>query len=116
MHLKNFSMIENPSGWGLTPAYDLLNVAVVFPEDKEELALTLAGKKKKLKREYFVQLGEGIGLTTKQINRGFNRLLKYKPKAFSWIDQSFLSQDMKTAYKELLSERYGKLELGDKLQ
>lgn len=116
MHLKNFSMIENPSGWGLTPAYDLLNVAVVFPEDKEELALTLAGKKKKLKREYFVQLGEGIGLTTKQINRGFNRLLKYKPKAFSWIDRSFLSQDMKTAYKQLLSERYGKLELGDKLQ
>jgi hypothetical protein len=58
----------------------------------------------------------GMGLTTKQINRGFNRLLKYKPKAFSWIDQSFLSQDMKTAYKELLSERYGKLELGDKLQ
>jgi len=111
MHLKNFSMIENPSGWGLTPAYDLLNVAVVFPEDKEELALTLAGKKKKLKREYFVQLGEGIGLTTKQINRGFNRLLKYKPKAFSWIDQSFLSQDMKTAYKELLSERYGRLEV-----
>jgi serine/threonine-protein kinase HipA len=116
MHLKNFSMIENPSGWGLTPAYDLLNVAVVFPVDKEELALTLAGKKKKLKREYFVQLGEGIGLTTKQINRGFNRLLKYKPKAFSWIDRSFLSQDMKTAYKQLLSERYGKLELGDKLQ
>jgi len=111
MHLKNFSMIENPSGWGLAPAYDLLNVAVVFPEDKEELALTLAGKKKKLKREHFVQLGEGIGLTSKQINSGFNRLQKNKPKAFSWIDQSFLSQDMKTAYKEVLSERYGRLEV-----
>ena len=111
MHLKNFSMIENPSGWGLAPAYDLLNIAVVFPEDKEELALTLAGKKKKLKREHFVQLGEGIGLTSKQINSGFNRLQKNKPKAFSWIDQSFLSQDMKTAYKEVLSERYGRLEV-----
>jgi serine/threonine-protein kinase HipA len=111
MHLKNFSMIENPSGWGLAPAYDLLNVAVVFPEDKEELALTLAGKKKKLTRELFVQLGEGIGLTSKQISRGFNRLQKNKPKAFSWIDKSFLSQDMKTAYKEVLSERYGRLEV-----
>jgi serine/threonine-protein kinase HipA len=111
MHLKNFSMIENPSGWGLAPAYDLLNVAVVFPEDKEELALTLAGKKKKLKREHFVQLGEGIGLTSKQINGGFNRLQKNKPKAFSWIDQSFLSEDMKTAYKEVLSERYDRLEV-----
>ncbi len=37
--------------WGignslLCPAYDLLNVAVVNPEDDEELALTLAGKRR----------------------------------------------------------------------
>ncbi len=46
MHLKNFSMMENPSGWGLAPAYDLLNVSILIPEDSEELALTLAGKRK----------------------------------------------------------------------
>ena len=44
MHLKNFSMIESPSGWVLAPAYDLLNVAIVLPKDSEELALTLDGK------------------------------------------------------------------------
>lgn len=109
MHLKNFSMVENPSGWGLAPAYDLLNVAIVFPEDKEELALTLAGKKKKLKREHFEQLGEGLGLTPKQIKGTFNRILKNKSKAFSWIDQSFLSEDMKLAYIEILEKRYEKL-------
>ncbi len=111
MHLKNFSMVENPSGWGLAPAYDLLNVAIVFPEDKEEIALTLMGKKKKLKREQFEQLGERLGLTPKQIRGTFNRIIKNKPKVFSWIDQSFLSEDMKAAYKEVFSERYGKLEL-----
>lgn len=111
MHLKNFSMVENPSGWGLAPAYDLLNVAIVFPEDKEEIALTLMGKKKKLKREQFEQLGERLGLTPKQIRGTFNRIIKNKPKAFSWIDQSFLSEDMKAAYKEVFSERYGKLQL-----
>ncbi|MDZ7606945.1 MAG: HipA domain-containing protein [Cyclobacteriaceae bacterium] len=63
MHLKNFSMIESPSGWVLAPAYDLLNVAIVLPEDKEELALTLAGKRSKLKRDHFEQLGGGLGLT-----------------------------------------------------
>lgn len=110
MHLKNFSMIETPSGWGLAPAYDLLNVAIVFPEDKEELALTLRGKKKKLEREHFEQLGEGMGLTSKQIKGTFNRMLKNKSKAFSWIDQSFLSRDMKAAYKEVMAERYKKLE------
>lgn len=61
--MKSFSMIDNPSGWVLSPAYDLLNVAIVLPEDSEELALTLAGMKKKLKREHFEQLGEGLGMT-----------------------------------------------------
>jgi len=103
-------MMENPSGWGLAPAYDLLNVAIVFPEDQEELALTLAGKKKKLKREHFEQLGEGLGLSPKQIRGTFNRVLKNKPKAFSLIDQSVLSENMKTAYREILSQRYGRLE------
>ena len=61
MHLKNFSMIESPSGWVLSPAYDLLNVSIELPEDTEELALTLDGKKKKLKREHFEKFGEGLG-------------------------------------------------------
>lgn len=111
MHLKNFSMIEGSSGWGLAPAYDLLSVAIIFPEDTEELALTIVGKKKRLKREHFEELGKGLGLTPKQINGSFNRMLKNKSKAFSWIDQSFLSEDMKMAYRTLLEERYIRLGL-----
>jgi serine/threonine-protein kinase HipA len=109
MHLKNFSMIETPAGWGLTPAYDLLNVAIVFPEDEEELALTLTGKKKKLKREHFEQLASGLGLTPKQIKRAFNRILKNKTKAFEWIDRSLLSDTMKTSYKQIIEERFKRL-------
>jgi serine/threonine-protein kinase HipA len=111
MHLKNFSMIESPSGWVLSPAYDLLNVAIVFPEDSEELALTLVGKKKNLKREHFEQLGEELALTPKQIKGAFNRMIKNKSRAFDWIDRSFLSDKMKTAYKELLEGRYKQLGL-----
>lgn len=111
MHLKNFSMIETPAGWGLAPAYDLLNVAIVFPEDKEELALNLRGKKKKLKREHFEQLGEGLGLSPKQIKGTFKRMLKNQSKASHWIDQSFLSMEMKVAYKEVMAVRCEKLEL-----
>ncbi len=94
MHLKNFSMIEGPSGWVLSPAYDLLNVAIIFPEDSEELALTLVGKKKKLKREHFEQLGNELGLTPKQIKGSFNRMMKNKSIAIDWIDRSFLSENM----------------------
>ena len=109
MHLKNFSMVENHSGWGLSPAYDLLNVAIIFPEDKEELALTLMGKKKKLQREHFEQLGKSLDLTPKQIRGTFNRMLKNKSKALNCIDQSFLTENMKAAYKKVLFERYAKL-------
>lgn len=111
MHLKNFSMIKSLSGWVLAPAYDLLNVSIVNPDDDEELALTLAGKKKKLKREHFAQLGIGLGLTEKQIQRVFKRMEKNKPKAIGWIDRSFLSDEMKVSYKEVLEEKYRQLGL-----
>ena len=94
MHLKNFSMIESPSGWVLSPAYDLLNVTILNPDDDEELALTLEGKKKKLKYEHFTQLGEGLGLTSKQIGGAFKRFIKNKPKVVEWINKSFLSKEM----------------------
>lgn len=111
MHLKNFSMIEGPSGWVLSPAYDLLNVSIELPEDTEELALTLDGKKKKLKREHFEKFGEGLGLTRVQIIRAFNRMVSNKPKATIWIDNSFLSNTTKAAYHKVIKQRYTQLEL-----
>jgi len=109
MHLKNFSMIESPSGWILAPAYDLLNVAIVLPEDTEELALTLSGKKKKLKRVHFEQLGRSLELTDKQIQGVFNRIIKYKPRAVKWIEKSFLSDIKKETYLNILGTRYEQL-------
>jgi serine/threonine-protein kinase HipA len=111
MHLKNFSMIESPSGWVFAPAYDLLNVAIIFPEDSEELALTLVGKKKKLKQEHFDQLGKSLGLTDKQIVSAFSRMVKNKSQAMKWINRSFLSDTMKSAYLELMEARYNQLGL-----
>ncbi len=106
MHLKNFSMIHIADTWTLAPAYDLLNVAIVNPEDTEELALTLEGKKNKLKWEHFERLGRNLGLNDKQINGVIKRFDKNKSKAIKWIDNSFLSLEYKQKYKTLLEERY----------
>jgi len=62
MHLKNFSMIMTNDSWKLAPAYDLLNVLIVLPEDTEELALTLGGKQKKLTKAYFDSYRLNLGL------------------------------------------------------
>lgn len=106
MHLKNFSMIYSGKIWTLAPAYDLLNVAIVNPDDTEELALTLEGKKKKLKWEHFERLGINLGLNTKQIKGIAKRFQKNKPIAIQWINNSFLSDEFKERYKTLLEERY----------
>lgn len=111
MHLKNFSMIESQSGWVLAPAYDLLNVSIINPDDTEELALRLDGKKKKLKRNDFELLGKELGLTNKQIQGVFRRMAKNKPKALEWISKSFLSDKMKEAYKNVLETRCNQLEI-----
>ncbi len=41
MHLKNFSLYRPSEKYQLSPAYDLLNVAIATPKDKEEFALPL---------------------------------------------------------------------------
>jgi serine/threonine-protein kinase HipA len=113
MHLKNFSMIYFGETWTLAPAYDLLNVAIVNPDDTEELALTLEGKKKKLKWEHFERLGINLGLNAKQIKGVAKRYLKNKPIAIQWIDTSFLSDEFKEKYKMLLEARYHTLFHGE---
>ena len=111
MHLKNFSLIESTSGWILAPAYDLLNVAILFPEDKEELALTMGGKKNKLKRQQFEDFGTGLGLTEMQINGAFKRMQKNKKAAIMCLEESFLSDKMKKAYVRLFEKRYNQIRL-----
>lgn len=109
MHLKNFSMIQSNAGWLLAPAYDLLNVTIVNPDDTEELALTLEGKKRKLGKAHFVRFAEGMGLNAKQIEGVFKRFLKKRSVAMKWIENSFLSDEFKAAYENLLNERYSRL-------
>ncbi len=109
MHLKNFSMIRSVSGWLLSPTYDLLNVAIVNPDDKEELALTLQGKKRNLNRVHFETFGKWLGLTDKQIQGVFLRFYDKKEGAAKWINSSFLSREMREKYNALLDERYGRI-------
>ncbi|HEX9514273.1 MAG TPA: HipA domain-containing protein [Puia sp.] len=109
MHLKNFSMIVKNGSWVIAPAYDLLNVSIVNPDDKEELALTLDAKKSKLTRTLFAQFGQKLGLTDRQINGSFRRMERNHDLTINWVDQSFLSEGYRQQYKELLEIRYQRL-------
>lgn len=110
MHLKNFSMYSPiPNNYQLAPAYDLLNTLLVMPSDKEELALTLNAKKKKIKLQDFVSAMTNSGLESKVIQNMFQRFRSAEEKWYDWIERSFLPQEMKTAYIQLIKERTARL-------
>ena len=109
MHLKNFSMIQSNVGWTLAPSYDLLNVKIANSDDQEELALTMAGRKRKFSKKDFLDYGSELGLTERQIIRVFIRFEKKMPKAFDLVKRSFLSAKMQEEYGDLMNERYHRL-------
>ena len=110
MHLKNFSLYApNETDYILTPAYDLLNTLLVIPEDTEELALTLNGKKSRLTRHDFEQAMLGSGLNEKVISNIFHRFKRIIPQWESCIRSSFLPTNLQDTYWALIQQRMAQL-------
>lgn len=103
MHLKNYSLYAPTAGeYQLTPAYDLLLTALVIPEDTEELALTLCGKKRKFTQQHFREAMTVSGLDERICENIFARIL---PEWEACIRKSFLPQEMQEKYINLIGER-----------
>ena len=113
MHLKNFSLIETAERSGkyvLSPAYDLLPVNVIMPEDVEQTALALNGKKQNIRRRDFLVFAEGCGITRQSAEKMMRKLLSLKPKFLAMCGESLLPEDMKRRFAGLIEERCGTLE------
>jgi serine/threonine-protein kinase HipA len=109
MHLKNFSLYRPSKDYQLTPAYDLLNVAIANPNDKEELALPLSGRKAKLRLDNFLNAAKIMGLEENVVMRLITGLHKAFPKWLTIISNSFLSEEMKEKYEILIVSRLERL-------
>ena len=110
MHLKNFSLLEQPGlGMVLSPAYDLLNTVLVNPADDEEMALSLNGKKKKLKKRDFVAAMNTLKLDEKQQENIFTKMETAKSKWMHQIEISFMSDNFKNQYKQIVTERFERI-------
>lgn len=110
MHLKNFSLYRPSENYQLTPAYDLLNVAIANPKDKEELALPLSGRKTKLLLDDFLSAASTMGLEENVVLRLIAGLHKALPKWQMLIHDSFLSEEMKKRYEEVIISRMLRLQ------
>lgn len=109
MHLKNFSLYKPSNQQVFTPAYDLVNVALVNPKDKEELAMTLNGKKSKIRLCDFDQAAKRNNLPANFIQQTIERFSRCLPKWEETIDRSFITKAQKETYKSLLHDRLKRL-------
>ena len=113
MHLKNFSLLETAAASGeyvLSPAYDLLPVNVLMPEDTEQLALALNGKKAHIRRKDWFVFAEHCGISEKSAEKMIAGILARKPEFLVLCRESLLPDDLKNSLAALMEERAADLQ------
>lgn len=110
MHLKNYSMAESvPGQIGLAPAYDLLCTQLLV-SDPEETALPLNGKKNRLKGRDFRQLARNLGIPERACENVINDFKARSEALLQAIDAAILSKGKIAGFKEIVRERFARLE------
>ncbi len=117
MHLKNYSLYA-PDGdaYQLTPAYDLLSTTLAMPEDTEELALTLCGKKRKLTTQNFMTAMTESGVNEKVATNILAKFERVAPLWVPFIRKSFVPTEMQDRYIALIESRRERLLSNDGLR
>lgn len=117
-HLKNFSYYRFPSGeYRLTPAYDLLNTALhvndgnglaldLFADDYETPSFQANGY---LAYDDFLEFGQRLGLPPSRVRKLVVDVISHEDHIQHLIDHSFLPEDLKVRYAEVLADRRQKL-------
>ncbi len=119
MHLKNFSVISRAGKVELSPLYDCLNTSAVYrlmgrkEEDLDEMALPLGGRKRNITRRILVDYygAERLGLTARMIGKALDRFSRVLPLWNDLLEKSFLSEEVKGIYTDLLKRRSAELRL-----
>jgi serine/threonine-protein kinase HipA len=110
MHLKNFSLYAPVNEhFQLTPAYDLLPVQLILPEDTQEMALTLRGKRSRLRRTDFLHLAKHLEIPEQVAVRLIKRISGLFPQWEALISESCMPNHLKPALTELVKTRIDRI-------
>jgi serine/threonine-protein kinase HipA len=111
-HLKNFSIsYETPKGINklLSPGYDLLSTDLYIDNDKEESALAINGKKNNLRKKDFQQLAKHFDIDDKILIKLIEKFESLIPSWQELIMKSFLVDEKKLEFIQLIDQRIGRL-------
>lgn len=78
----------------LSPAYDLLPVNVIMPEDTEEVALALNGKKTHIRKKIFF-FAEECDISKASAEKMIEKIVSMKPKYIDMCNGSLLPDHLK---------------------
>ena len=78
---------------------------LIVEGDDEELALNLNGKKKKLKRKDFEESMRKAKIEEKAMSNIFKKMSKFLPKWHDFIELSFLPDEVKIEYHQLINSK-----------
>jgi serine/threonine-protein kinase HipA len=108
-HMKNYSIIYDEEGRvRLAPVYDLVCSRIVLPNEADDSALTIQGRKSKIRRKEMDLLADNLGIPQKV---RFTRFDGQKENFRKRLRESLLPKDLAAAFDKLLIERFGRLEL-----
>ena len=107
-HLKNYSIAyRDKDNIRLTPAYDIVCSKLVIPGD-EDSAITIHGKKNKLLREDFDQLGDDFSSPIKIRYEKFGNKFNVMRKI---IETSSIAKEKQGQFLEIIKERINRIGL-----
>jgi serine/threonine-protein kinase HipA len=110
-HRKNFSLLTSNDGTiALSPAYDLVSSRLVIPNESEELALTVNGKRNQLRRADFLALADHLQIARDYAARRITDLLNLRERFSEMIATSQLNRDQRGLLKGIVSGRLDRLQ------
>lgn len=112
MHLKNFSLIETAAcsqRYVLSAAYDMLPVNVILPDDDEQMALTLNGKKRNLRRNDFLKFAQSSDISSEAAAKMIRKLVSLYPRYLAMCQESYLPSKLKERFCTVMEERIAAL-------
>jgi len=109
-HRKNFSLLTGEDGTvALSPVYDLVSSRLVIPEENEEVALTINGRRNRLKRTDFLAFAEHANIAVSYAEGRISDLLGMKDEFLEMVGCSTLSADLCERLAEIVGERLERL-------
>ena len=108
MHLKNFSLIEDGADsqkYMLSSAYDLLPVNAILPEDDEQFALTINGKKRNIHKKDFLLFAENVGIPALKKKKIIADVVSLEDTYISMCKDSYLPKHLKAAFIKIIISR-----------